>query len=91
MEHETVCLNLISLCIKQPFSAGIMFVPYAKTEDGFESHFAVNYLGHCLLTHLLMPRMIDTAKEKETNCRIVNVSSCAHLAGSINFKDLSMR
>jgi NAD(P)-dependent dehydrogenase (short-subunit alcohol dehydrogenase family) len=66
-------------------------VPYAKSEDGFESHFAVNYLGHCLLTHLLLPRMIDTAKEKGSNCRIVNVSSCAHLAGSVNFKDLSMR
>ena len=68
-----------------------MFVPYAKSEDGFETHFAVNYLGHCLLTHLLLPRMIDTAKEKGSNCRIVNISSCAHLAGSINFKDLSMR
>ena len=66
-------------------------MPYAKSEDGFESHFAVNYLGHCLLTHLLLPRMIDTAKEKGSNCRIVNVSSCAHLAGSVNFKDLSMR
>lgn len=71
-------------------NAGIMFVPYAKSEDGIESHFAVNYLGHCLLTHLLLPRMIDTAREKGSNCRIVNVSSCAHLAGSINFKDLSM-
>jgi NAD(P)-dependent dehydrogenase (short-subunit alcohol dehydrogenase family) len=71
-------------------NAGIMFVPYAKSEDGFETHFAVNYLGHCLLTHLLLPRMIDTAKEKGSNCRIVNISSCAHLAGSINFKDLSM-
>jgi NAD(P)-dependent dehydrogenase (short-subunit alcohol dehydrogenase family) len=68
-----------------------MFVPYAKSEDGFESHFAVNYLGHCLLTHLLLPHMIDTAKEKGSNCRIVNVSSSAHLAGSIDFKDLSMR
>lgn len=66
-------------------------MPYAKSEDGFESHFAVNYLGHCLLTHLLLPRMIDTAKEKGSNCRVVNVSSCAHLAGSINFRDLSMR
>jgi Dehydrogenases with different specificities (related to short-chain alcohol dehydrogenases) len=68
-----------------------MFVPYGKSEDGFESHFAVNYLGHCLLTHLLLPRMINTAKEKGSNRRIVNVSSCAHLAGSVNFKDLSMR
>jgi hypothetical protein len=66
-------------------------VPYAESEDGFESHFAVNYLGHCLLTHLLLPRMIDTANKKGINCRIVNVSSCAHLAGSINFDDLSMR
>jgi NAD(P)-dependent dehydrogenase (short-subunit alcohol dehydrogenase family) len=51
----------------------------------------VNYLGHCLLTHLLLPRMIVTAEEKGTNCRVVNVSSCAHLAGSVNFKDLSVR
>ncbi|XP_069680516.1 polyprenol dehydrogenase-like [Periplaneta americana] len=71
-------------------NAGIMFVPFAKTEDGFESHFAVNYLGHCLLTHLLLPRMVETAKDKGTNGRIVNVSSCAHLAGSIDFEDLSM-
>ncbi|PSN35928.1 hypothetical protein C0J52_07161 [Blattella germanica] len=72
-------------------NAGIMFVPYAETEDGFESHFAVNYLGHCLLTHLLLPKMIATGAKKRSNCRIVNVSSCGHLAGSIDFSDFNMR
>lgn len=84
-----MCLSFI--LNKNPVSAGIMFVPYAETEDGYESHFAVNYLGHCLLTHLLLPRMIDTAKGNGSNSRIVNVSSCAQLVGSIDFRNLYMR
>jgi hypothetical protein len=87
----SMCLEFNFIVYKNHVSAGIMFVPYAETEDGFESHFAVNYLGHCLLTHLLLPCMINTAKGKDSNCRIVNVSSCAHLAGAIKFRDLSMR
>lgn len=56
------------------------------TTDGFESQMAVNYLGHFLLTHLLMPQLI-AAGTKERNSRIVNVSSCCHTNGSIDFKD----
>ncbi|XP_064482295.1 scavenger receptor class B member 1-like isoform X2 [Ornithodoros turicata] len=63
-------------------NAGVMFVPQQDTEDGFEMHMSVNYLGHCLLTCLLMPRL---------RSRIVNVTSCAHKATSINFADLHGR
>lgn len=28
-----------------------------KTKDGFNIHIAVNYMGHFLLTHLLMDRL----------------------------------
>eukprot|EP00276_Gloeochaete_wittrockiana_P007879 CAMPEP_0184663584 /NCGR_PEP_ID=MMETSP0308-20130426/48776_1 /TAXON_ID=38269 /ORGANISM="Gloeochaete witrockiana, Strain SAG 46.84" /LENGTH=89 /DNA_ID=CAMNT_0027106409 /DNA_START=12 /DNA_END=277 /DNA_ORIENTATION=+ len=33
-------------------NAGIMIPPYALSEDGFESQFQTNYLGHFLLTDL---------------------------------------
>ena len=55
-------------------NAGVLFPPYTKTEDGFESHFGVNHLGHFLLTNLLLDR-IKQAPEG----RIVNVSSMGHM------------
>lgn len=71
------------------FPAGIMFVPHSLTEDGFESQLGVNYVGHFLLTHLLFPTMIETGRQSISNVRIVNVSSCAHIPGDINFDDIN--
>lgn len=68
-------------------NAGIMASPFKLTEDGFESQLAVNYLGHFLLTHLLLPQLKAGGTE-ECNSRVVNVSSCVHLIGNINFDDL---
>lgn len=68
-------------------NAGIMAVPYALTEDGFESQMAVNYLGHFLLTHLLLPEL-KAAGTEELNARVVNVSSCVHKLGEIHFEDI---
>jgi len=36
-------------------NAGIMAAPAALTEEGFESHFGINYLGHFALTGHLYP------------------------------------
>uniref|UniRef100_A0A1I8M3F6 Short chain dehydrogenase n=1 Tax=Musca domestica TaxID=7370 RepID=A0A1I8M3F6_MUSDO len=69
-------------------NAGIMFAPYKITEDGYESHFVVNFLGHFLLQHLLLP-LLKAAGTEEKRARIVNVSSCAHLVGRINYKDIN--
>ncbi|XP_069771364.1 retinol dehydrogenase 12 [Narcine bancroftii] len=64
-------------------NAGVMMCPFMKTDDGFEMHFGVNYLGHFLLTFLLLDRIKSSAP-----ARIINVSSLAHTYGRINFKDL---
>ncbi|XP_037569231.1 dehydrogenase/reductase SDR family member on chromosome X homolog [Dermacentor silvarum] len=71
-------------------NAGVMLMPYQETEDGFESHMSINYLGHCLLTALLLPLLI-AAGNKGPTARIVNVSSCAHKAARINLDDLHSR
>jgi NAD(P)-dependent dehydrogenase (short-subunit alcohol dehydrogenase family) len=64
-------------------NAGIMLAPYSKTEDGFESQFATNHLGHFALTGLLLDVILKTP-----DSRVVNVSSMGHRFGSIDFDNL---
>ena len=64
-------------------NAGIMMVPYGKTEDGFERQFGTNHLGHFALTGLLMDRILATP-----GARVVNVSSIAHRNGIMDFDNL---
>lgn len=53
-----------------------------ETEDGYESQLATNYIGHFLLTHLLLPAITKAAADPSSDtCRIVNVSSCASYMG----------
>ncbi|KAF4856076.1 Short-chain dehydrogenase TIC 32 [Colletotrichum siamense] len=39
-------------------NAGIMAVPYALTDDGFESQFQTNHLSHFLFTNLVMDKLL---------------------------------
>ena len=50
-------------------NAGVVMCPYEETLDGFEMQLGVNYLGHFLLTKLLM-KMIKSSK-----ARVVHVGS----------------
>ena len=64
-------------------NAGVMFPPYQITEDGFELSFAVNHLGHFLLTMLLLDKIKATCPS-----RIIILSSLAHFAGYLDFEDM---
>lgn len=81
-------LDQLELYFNFYFVAGVMSTPYKETKDGFESQMAINYLGHFLLTHLLMPQLIAAAKNNEgKNARIVNVSSCIHKISDMDYED----
>ncbi|XP_072145778.1 retinol dehydrogenase 13-like [Dermacentor andersoni] len=61
-------------------NAGILDHPQRiETEDGFEVTFQSNYLGHFLLTNLLLGLL-----KKSSPCRIINVGSIAHWGGTLD-------
>jgi NAD(P)-dependent dehydrogenase (short-subunit alcohol dehydrogenase family) len=62
-----------------------MACPYVKTEDGIESQFGTNYIGHFLLTNLLIERM----QAAGDGARIVNLTSTGSAAGEINFDNIN--
>ncbi|XP_062313010.1 dehydrogenase/reductase SDR family member on chromosome X-like isoform X1 [Osmerus eperlanus] len=71
-------------------NAAVMFVSEGCTKEGFEQHFGVNYLGHFLLTLLLLDILRHSGK-CGSSARVVNVSSSAHRAGEIKLHDLQSR
>ena len=64
-------------------NAGVYTSHRDVTPDGLERQFEVNYLSGFLLTHLLLDLL-----KKSAPSRIVNVSSSAHMGGTIRFDDL---
>jgi NAD(P)-dependent dehydrogenase (short-subunit alcohol dehydrogenase family) len=64
-------------------NAGVMMCPRMETADGFELQLGVNFLGHFLLTGLLMARL-----EATDGARVVALSSNAHKTGRIDLDDL---
>jgi NAD(P)-dependent dehydrogenase (short-subunit alcohol dehydrogenase family) len=77
-QHETALDLLIN-------NAGIMIPPASKTEDGFETQFGVNFLGHFALTGHLFSLLESTKKS-----RIVTVSSIAHRGAVIDFENFQL-
>ncbi|RDW91750.1 hypothetical protein BP5796_01144 [Coleophoma crateriformis] len=72
VNREVDRLDHLQLC------GGIAMVPPNTTTEGYEVHLGTNYLGHALLTQLLMPKMLSTAARPNTDVRIVSMSSIGH-------------
>jgi len=64
-------------------NAGVSLLPRTETEDGFETIFGVNHLGHFALTGRLLAALLATP-----NSRVVTVSSRMHAAGVMRWDDL---
>lgn len=64
-------------------NAGALFSKRAVTAEGVERTWALNVVAPFLLTHLLLPRLQQSAP-----ARVVNVSSAAHRGVRLDFENL---
>ncbi len=63
-------------------NAGMAALSRQRTSSGMDLNFAVNHLGHFLLTELLRDRMAAEG-------RIITVASRAHFRGNLNLEDVA--
>lgn len=63
-------------------NAGIMAVPFGRTDDGFELQFGTNHLGHFTLVGRLLPLLLASAP-----ARVVLLSSAGHGVSDIVWED----
>ena len=72
-------------------NGGIMAVQERTlTSSGLELHFATNYLGHFLLTNLILPKVLASArKNSQGSTRIVNNTASWHHLQAVRFDDLN--
>ncbi|PQE07435.1 hypothetical protein CJF30_00007178 [Rutstroemia sp. NJR-2017a BBW] len=60
-------------------NAGVMALPPGTTEQGYEIQFGTNHVGHALLTKLLLPTLLKTTEQKDSDVRVVALSSAGHV------------
>ena len=65
-------------------NAGIMVRSYARTQQGFESQWGINHLGHFSLTAQLLDLLVQNQ-----GSRVVTQTSIVHRGGSIDFDDIN--
>jgi NAD(P)-dependent dehydrogenase (short-subunit alcohol dehydrogenase family) len=61
-------------------NAGVMATPFGKTADGFETQFAINYLGHFALVNRIASLLAQGS-------RLIVLSSQAHRVADIDLLD----
>ena len=61
-------------------NAGVMACPQGKTQDGFETQFGTNHLGHFVFINRLVPLLRPGA-------RVVTLSSAGHQISDVDLED----
>ncbi len=61
-------------------NAGVMATPFGKTEDGFETQFGTNHLGHFVFVNRI-------AKLIKDGGRLVNLASSGHRFSNVDLND----
>jgi len=72
-------------------NAAVLQAPHVIGPDGAATMVVVNYLSPFIFTQTLIPLLQETAKEPNSDVRIVNVSSITHkmIPASVKFDDVS--
>ena len=73
-------------------NAGVFISKYERSAEGYEKHFAINHLGHFVLTNELIDVLHEGAKKtnNEFMSRVVVVASHSHKSGEIDFRYLPL-
>ncbi|KAJ6282864.1 hypothetical protein J3E71DRAFT_390661 [Bipolaris maydis] len=72
-------------------NAGTMACPPTRTMEGYDIQFATNYMSHALAVNMLLPTMIKTQAEYNSDVRIVLLTSEAymlHPLGGIDWENI---
>ena len=64
-------------------NAAVMACPQMPTKEGWDLQFAVNHIGHFILTKGLLPSMV-----KSSEARLVTLSSTGHKLSGIQWEDV---
>lgn len=67
-----------------------MATPQGNTQDGFETQFGTNHVGHFYLFQLLKHALLQSATP-DFPSRVVSVSSIGHRCGEIRFDDYNFK
>ncbi|KAF8067665.1 NAD-P-binding protein [Lyophyllum atratum] len=65
--------------------------PFEKTKDGISKHMTVNHFGPYILTRTLLPLLVKTSKEPNSDVRIVTLSSLAHRSSRAALPDIKFQ
>src|ERR1700692_1097233 len=61
-------------------NAGVMATPFGHTEDGFETQFGTNHLGHFVLVNRIAPLL-------RPGGRLINLASAGHRFANVDLED----
>ncbi|KAJ5372283.1 hypothetical protein N7517_004289 [Penicillium concentricum] len=59
-------------------NAGVIALPPGETEIGHEIQLGTNHTGHFYLTKLLLPILLKTAEQPDSDVRVVSLASVGH-------------